>query len=81
MTTAAGHVPVMNCRKQGQTTGFNQIGFHMFSFEINTNIRVLLKFPKNEQYDIFKVSIFYKVHEHDYRSVIVIIFNYTRFQY
>lgn len=64
MTTAAGHVPVMNCRKQGQTTGFNQIGFHMFSFEINTNIRVLLKFPKNEQYDIFKVSIFYKVHEH-----------------
>lgn len=53
MTTAAGHVPLMNCRKQGQTTGFNQIRFHMFSFEINTNIRVLLKFPKNEQYDIF----------------------------
>lgn len=54
MTTAAGHVPLMNCRKQGQTTGFNQIGFHMFSFEINTNIRVLLKlFQKIKQYDIF----------------------------
>lgn len=64
MTTAAGHVPVMNCRKQGQTTGFNQIGFHMFSFEINTNIRVLLKlFQKMSNMIFFKVSIFYKVHE------------------
>lgn len=34
MTTAAGHVPVMNCRKQGQTTGFNQIGFICFHFKL-----------------------------------------------
>lgn len=65
MTTAAGHVPLMNCGKQGQTTGFNQIGFYMFSFEINTNIRVLLKlFQKMSDMIFFKVSIFYKIHEH-----------------
>lgn len=37
--TPAGHayVPLMNYRKQGTNYQFNQIGFHMFLFEINTN--------------------------------------------
>lgn len=47
--TPAGHayVPLMNYRKQGTNYQFNQIGFHMFLFEINTNKSFMKLFLSN----------------------------------